>query len=271
MLEQFEVIKDQLLEDYSLFVVILFKMVVATILLVIFWFIGNRVNQISNKKLGRRLQDPLLASFIGGVFRFIIFLMGLMLIFRVFGWTNLVSGMLAGAGLTAFIVGFALKDIGENFLAGILLAFKRPFRVGDTIEIAGLRGRIKALNLRDTLLKTPDGKDIYLPNSIIVKNPLTNFTIDGYLRHEFTVILSQQDDCFQAMAIMEKAIVNIAGVLDGSRAPSLFVGGLAGNKVNVIIHFWVDTFDRRTPDHLVKSNAIVLVLQALKEAGITTG
>ncbi|HAZ24509.1 MAG TPA: mechanosensitive ion channel protein MscS, partial [Algoriphagus sp.] len=99
----------------------------------------------------------------------------------------LVSGLLAGAGITAFVIGFALKDIGENFLAGILLAFKRPFKVGDTVDINGIRGVVLNLNLRDTQIKTPDGKDVFIPNATIIKNPLVNFTIDGFLRYDFIV------------------------------------------------------------------------------------
>ncbi len=60
--------------------------------------------------------------------------------------------------LTTFIVGFALKDIGENFLAGILMASRRPFRIGDLIEVQGMRGRVKKMSLRETNIKTLDGK-----------------------------------------------------------------------------------------------------------------
>jgi small-conductance mechanosensitive channel len=110
-----------------------------------------------------------------------------MVVFRFVGLTGVVSGLLAGAGISAFIIGFALKDIGENFLAGILLAFKRPFRVGDLVDIGGIRGTVLILNLRDTQIKTPDGKDVFIPNANIIKNPLVNFTIDGFI--SFLILL----------------------------------------------------------------------------------
>jgi small conductance mechanosensitive channel len=61
------------------------------------------------------------------------------------GLGDAVAGLLAGAGVTAIIVGFAFKDIGENLLAGIMLAFNRPFNIGNVVEIDGFVGTVKAL------------------------------------------------------------------------------------------------------------------------------
>ena len=73
------------------------------------------------------------------------------------------------------------------------MAFKRPFRVGDFVESGVIRGTVLALNVRDTLLKTPDGKDVSVPNALIIKNPLINYTIDGFLRFDFVVGLPGGD------------------------------------------------------------------------------
>jgi small-conductance mechanosensitive channel len=79
--------------------------------------------------------------------------------------------VLAGAGLLTFVIGFALKDIGENFLAGIILAFRSPFKLNDLIEVNNIVGFVKDINIREALIKTPDGKDVFLPNSIILNQP----------------------------------------------------------------------------------------------------
>ena len=110
------------------------------------------------------------------------------------GYGNITDKILAGTALTTFIVGFALKDIGENFLAGILMAFRRPFRIGDLIEVQGMRGRVKKMSLRETNIKTLDGKDVFIPNSIILKNPLENFTYNQLLRSEFFINVDYSED-----------------------------------------------------------------------------
>ena len=153
------------------------------------------------------------------------------------------------------MIGFALKDIGENFLAGILLAFKRPFKVGDTVDINGIRGVVLNLNLRDTQIKTPDGKDVFIPNATIIKNPLVNFTIDGFLRYDFIVGLDYGSDYQVARALILEAIQKV------------WVSELAESTLNLQVAFWVDTFDRKIADLEVKSQAIIQVLTTLEKAG----
>lgn len=213
------------------------------------------------------MDDDLLANFLAGVFGSIVILIGLLFVFRIIGLTGVISGMLAGAGISAFIIGFALKDIGENFLAGIILAFKRPFRVGDIVDINGMRGQVLMLNLRDTQIKTGDGKDVFIPNGIILKNPLINFTIDGFLRYDFIVGLDYSSDYYAAIEVIKSAIVEVPGVLDSSKLPSVWVTEMAESTLNIQVTFWVDTFDRAISDAIVKSSAILMVLTALEKAG----
>ena len=232
-----------------------------------FYLLANTLQKFFKKRLLVRMDDPLLANFLSVVFRLIIILLGFLLVFRIIGLTGLVSGLLAGAGITAFVIGFALKDIGENFLAGILLAFKRPFKVGDTVDINGIRGVVLNLNLRDTQMKTPDGKDVFIPNANIIKNPLINFTIDGYLRYDFIVGLDYGSDYQAARAVILEAIQKVPGVLMDTKTPKVWVSELAESTLNLQVAFWVDTFDRKIADLEVKSQAIIQVLTSLEKAG----
>ena len=104
---------------------------------------------------------------------------------NVLGFSGIVGSLVGAAGVSAFIVGFAFKDIAENFLAGVILAFNRPFHIDDTVQIKDLVGHVVALNLRTTLMRTFDGKHIFLPNSMVLKEPLINYTRDGDLRMDF--------------------------------------------------------------------------------------
>jgi small conductance mechanosensitive channel len=237
------------------------------VILLLFFVLANVLQKFLKRRLLVRMDDPLLANFLSVVFRLIIILLGFLMVFRLIGLTGLVSGLLAGAGITAFVIGFALKDIGENFLAGILLAFKRPFRVGDIVDISGIRGVVLTLNLRDTQIKTADGKDVFIPNATIIKNPLVNFTIDGYLRYDFIIGLDYGTDYHGARALILEEIQKVKGVLKGSKAPKVWVLELAESTLNLQVAFWVDTLDRKIADMEVKTQAIIQVLTALEKAG----
>ena len=213
------------------------------------------------------MDDDLLANFLAGIFGSGVILIGLLVVFRIIGLTGVISGMLAGAGISALIIGFALKDIGENFLAGIILAFKRPFRVGDIVDISGIRGQVLMLNLRDTQIKTGDGKDVFIPNGMILKNPLVNFTIDGFLRYDFIVGLDYGSNYQEAVDLIRTTIVQVPGKLGERKAPEVWVTELAESTLNIQVTFWVNTFERTISDAVVKSSAILMVLTTLEKGG----
>ena len=83
-----------------------------------------------------------------------------------------VSALVAGLGLTGFALGFALKDIISNLLSGILILLYQPFKIGNTIKVAGYEGDVVSINLRYTELNS-EGNRILLPNSKIVTDPIT--------------------------------------------------------------------------------------------------
>jgi small conductance mechanosensitive channel len=232
-----------------------------------FLFLSRKSRALLSRRLVKRMDDDLLANFLAGIFGSIVILIGLLVVFRIIGLTGVISGMLAGAGISAFIIGFALKDIGENFLSGILLAFKRPFKIGDIIDVNGIRGQVLQLNLRDTQIKTLDGKDVFIPNSALIKNPLINFTIDGYLRYAFMVGLDYGSDYVAAMKIIEKALQGVPGILEEKKKITVRVNELAESTLNIEINFWVDTLDHTIADLDAKSAAILSVLTALEKAG----
>ena len=139
--------------------------------------------------------------------------------------------------------------------------------MGDTVDINGIRGVVLNLNLRDTQIKTPDGKDVFIPNATIIKNPLVNFTIDGFLRYDFIVGLDYGSDYQVARALILEAIQKVPGVLMDTKTPKVWVSELAESTLNLQVAFWVDTFDRKIADLEVKSQAIIQVLTTLEKAG----
>lgn len=133
------------------------------------------------------MDDPLLADFLSKTVKAVILIAAGLIFLKTIGLGGTAGSLLAGAGVGAFILGFAFKDIGENFPAGIMLAFNRPFKVGDVVSLEGIEGKVSTMSLRYVHIKTADGRDIFIPNASIIKKPLINLTIDGDLRFDFTL------------------------------------------------------------------------------------
>jgi small conductance mechanosensitive channel len=246
-------LKAELFQYYDGLVSITPRLIAAVIILIIAWLLARLVRRITERKFKKQMEDPLLANFLSTFIRFTVFVIGLLFALKIVGFGGATASILAGAGISAFVIGFALRDIGENFLAGILMAFKRPFRVGDFVETGTVKGKIVELNIRDTQIKTPDGKDVYVPNAMIIKNPLINYTIDGYLRFDFVVGLPSHTDYKSTMQAIEEAIPKVDGVIKNRRKSSVNITGLSAGRVDVTVSFWIDTFTAKDNTEKIRS------------------
>ena len=264
--------KDRLmpvLEKYwEGFWILLPKIVLAIVVLILAFAIARLVKKIVQKKTSERLDDPLLAKFIAKVFQWTIIVLGLAIAMHLVELGGIARGLLASAGVTGIVLGFAFRDIGENLLSGILLAFSRPFNVGDTIESENITGVVKTLDLRNTHIRSFDGKDIYIPNAIIVKNPLYNYTRDGLLRFDFVVGIDQTDDANQARALILEGIETMDGVLK-EPAPAVVVEELAKSTVNLRIYYWVNMFEYKGSALELKTNIINQTKEILMDKGFS--
>ena len=170
-------------------------------------------------------------------------LVGLVVVFNLLGLKGLSTSLLAGGGVTAVVLGFAFREIGENFLAGFVLAFSRPFEIGDFIQSEGLQGEVRGIELRHTHIRTPDGCDIFVPSAQFVNKPLMNFTRDGLRRPSFMVGIDYADDAQKACEALLDVVKGTTGVLKEPK-PNVFLSALAPQYVELEVSFWVDTFQK---------------------------
>jgi small-conductance mechanosensitive channel len=241
------------------------KLLLAVVVVLISWFIASRVRIFADRKLKLKMHDPLLATFIANLIKAALIIIGFLFMFRVIGLTGVAQSILAGAGISAFIIGFALKDIGENFLAGILLAFKRPFSVGDIIESNGVKGKVVALNLRDTQIKS-DSKNIYIPNALLIKNTLVNFNSEGFLLQDFTIGLEYGSDYKKALELISEVMKADHEIVDKGYSNSAVVSGITGSTVQINIRYWVKT-DLKITDGKHRSEIVIKVAEVLNANG----
>jgi small-conductance mechanosensitive channel len=234
--------------------------------LVIGVFIAIKFGSFLSHRLARRVRDKLLADFIGRFVRSVIVLVSLALTLRVMGLGDIAGSLVAGAGITAFVVGFAFKDIGENFLSGIILAFKRPFRIGDTIECSDITGTVQKLDMRTTHLKTAEGTDVYMPNSILIKNALSNHTRGGSMRNSFSIGINYRDDFDLARQTIIQSIKNLEGLSD-KKGPAVTIDELGSDRVTLKVYYWVDLRDFKGDTLYLKG----LVMETVKKALMNKG
>lgn len=261
----------KVLHGYYLGIIkILPRLALAIVLFVLFLIIARQVRRWLLPRLFKNSDDNLLTGFLGDVGYWIVLILGVSVALGAIGFDGAVTKILAGAGLSAFILGFALKDIGENFLAGILLAFKRPFQMGDLVESQGIKGRVIDMNLRETIIKTLDGKDVFIPNAGILNNPLFNYSVDDFLRLEFGVELDSREDYKKAIPLIEDTLRRTDGIFhDNSHEVEASVEETKSNVLCMKASFWIKSPEAEKESPTIKSQAIQNVLDTLKQHGFS--
>lgn len=244
-------IQETLDSYWDIFLASVPKIAISALILAVFVLLGIFVSKGLSKSVTKKAESPLVANFLIRLVKLVIFMSGLMLALNALGFTGLAGGLLAGAGVSAVILGFAFKELGENFLAGILLVFDRPFSLGDTITVNGNIGVVKELKFRTSKLKTFDGKDVYIPNSDIITNTVYNHTEDGYLRQSFIVGIDYDNDVDEAVSVISEVVNNHPEILTDEKTQVL-INEFGTNTVNLEIRFWTKTKDYKVGASQIK-------------------
>jgi len=234
--------------------IIVFSLMMAKI----FWNISDRV-------VAFLTDNVLLRSVLGSVIGGTIVLSGILTGLWVMGVADTVLPGLGLAGVVALAVSFAFRDIAENFVASIMLGTRRPFRVGDFVEVDGKAGVVKALNTRSTQLVTLDGHLIRIPNSTVFKSTIINRTASKAVRGTFDVLLPYDSSVSQAQTALARAVAEHDAVLD-EPPPRALVEALEPGGVRLRVSYWFPP--REVDGPRLHSDARFLVKVALQKLGI---
>lgn len=209
------------------------------IVLLVSWWITKPITHISRRVLRDQLGSQLLTRIVSRAIAIPVFLLGLYLVLQVAGLTRLALTLLGGTGVVGIVIGFAFRDIAENFLASVLLSIRKPFRTDDFIEVAGYTGIVQQMNTRSTVLMTLDGNHIQIPNATVFKNTIVNYSANPNRRSDFAVGIGYDDAIPQAQELISQILDQHPAVLR-TPEPLVLVDELGAATVNLRIYFWYD-------------------------------
>lgn len=233
------------------------------------YLLSGVIAGVFKNTLRKRSKDPLVTNFLSKTIKLIVIILFILFALDVAGLGYVATGLLTAAGASAIIIGFAFKDIGENFISGIILAFNRPFNVNDTVLVGDIFGKVKAMEFRYTKLKTFDGRDVYIPNSDVIRKAVFNYTEDGFYRLDFEVGIDYDDDIELAKKVILDAVINTPEVIDeGDHDSFVTVESLGVSTVNLKIFFWTSTMEYRRGALEVKSDVVRNVKNAILAHGL---
>jgi small conductance mechanosensitive channel len=212
------------------------------------------------------VRNVLLRSVIGSFLSFVMVVGGVLLGLSVLNLTRAVLSILGFASIVGLAIGFAFRDIAENFIASVLLGVRRPFRVGDYVTVAGNAGVVRTLNTRATVLVTLEGTHVRIPNNVIFKEILVNSSASASSRSSFDVIIPYEVSTATALEAITHALRDQEGILPDPPARAL-VEALEPVGVRLRAYFWVPA--QGVDGFKLQSDARLRVKVALQKAGIT--
>lgn len=188
--------------------------------------------------LDRRLK-PLLRDVTSRITTVLAVLIGIYFAFQIAGLSKLATTILGGTGIAGLVAGIAFRDILENYLASILISLRNPFRIGDMVEINEHTGIVEKVTTRGTVLMNLDGNHVQIPNSMVYKSIIRNYTANPNCRGTFEVGIGFDND----ISFAQKTVFTILGehpaVLDTPEALVL-VNSLGSATVKLKVYFWYD-------------------------------
>ena len=150
-----------------------------------------------------------------------------------------VTPIIAGLGVTGFILGFAFQESLGNLASGLMIAINEPFKIGDYVVIAGLEGVVQKVDMMATTLATGDNKKIVIPNKSAWGGPITNFSALGRRRVDIKIGIDYGCDVAKAIKVALETIPTVPNVLTDP-APSVSVASLDDSQVTLNLRPWAD-------------------------------
>jgi len=241
------------------------NVVLAFIVFFIFIFVGRWIKKLVKQLTRNHRQSRNLGMVLGRLAQGLTILLGLFIALSIVIPTFKAGDLVQLLGISGVAIGFAFRDILQNFLAGILILLTEPFQIEDQIIFKDFEGTVENIETRATTIRTYDGRRIVIPNAELFTNSVTVNTAFEHRRLQYDVGIGYGDDIDRAKQLILEAIASVDGVLRDP-APDALVMELAGSSVNIRARWWIQP--PRRADALDKQDQ---VLTAIKNKLVANG
>lgn len=246
------------------FLELLPKLVIGAVVLILFFVIARGVRNLIKRVTSGR-QSSNIGMVLGRLAQWTVIFLGILVALAIIAPSVKPADILTLLGVGGVAIGFAFQDILQNFLAGILILLREPFKIGDQIIFNDHEGTVEQIETRATMIKTYDGRRVVIPNGEIYTNAVVVNTAFENRRSQYDVGIGYGDDLREAARVMLEAMKGVEGVLQDP-APDVLTEDLAGSSVNLRARWW--TAPERADVVKISHEVISHIKEALDEAGI---
>lgn len=240
------------------------NLAVAFVVFILFLLLASFVKKGVMRTASKRGRANL-GEVMGGFLKAALILFGGLIAATIIVPTLNPGDLVAGLGVSSVAIGFAFKDILQNWLAGLLILIRQPFEIGDQIEVNGYEGTVAQIETRATIIRTYDGQRAVIPNSDIYTNAVLVKTGNEIRRSQYDIGIGYADDIDEACEIIMREINKIEGV-ESDPGPEVYAWDLAASWVTLRARWWTNS--KRGNVVKQRSDVIRAVKNALDAASI---
>lgn len=227
-------VPEVLLEFLFNLVVIILVIVIGKLLLMLLIKVMKRAFERSKK------VSELMARFFINVTSITAHIIIILIVIRRLGVD--LGPIIAGLGITGFILGFAFQETIGNLLAGMMIIFNAPFRIGDYVEVGSHSGTVRAMDMMHITLSTPDNKRVVLANKLVWGNPIVNYSYTERRRVELGISIAYGEDVSRTKELIREILSSYPEVLI-EPAPTIEVMKLSQFSIDLVVRPWVKPSD----------------------------
>ncbi len=243
------------------------NLLVAVLIVLLFYALGKIVRSAFKRLFESLSNNVVVINLFATIIYLVIILMGLLIALNVLHLEQTVTSILAGAGILGIALGLAFQDISTNFISGIIMAFKKPIKVGDIIETERFIGKVEEIDLRVTTIKTFQGLHVLIPNKDVFQLAVTNYTKTHERRVDIEIGVSYAEDLEKVKEVSIQAIEDLNIKLEGTDV-GVYYNKFDNSSINFTLMFWIHYPDQQ--GYLeAQSKAIIAIKKAFDKNGIT--
>ena len=207
----------------------------AAVVVVVTLVLSRGVRAATMRSLTRHRAHANATVLLGNLSQLAVIVLGTLVVLAIytqgaFGW------ILTSFSVIGIVIGLSLQDILRNFFAGVWVLVERPFRIGDTIEVSGYTGVVEEISFRTTQLRTPDGREVIIPNGDFMTKPVVNLSRFPLRRAQIWLTVGTDSDAVSTESV--RAALADASPVAADPAPDVELRGVSDGKVRYQVTFW---------------------------------
>ncbi|NND08370.1 MAG: mechanosensitive ion channel family protein [Saprospiraceae bacterium] len=246
-------------------VMLLPNLILAIVVAVVGYFAVRYVQEKLHRLMKKHLSNPTIAEVMSRVIAFALMVGLLFVILGILNLDQLLTSLLATAGVLGLAVGLALQEPLANAFGGVMLSLRSRYNIGDLVETNDFFGSIKEVNLRTTVMSTPAGQEVSIPNKLVLQNPIINYSISGKRRVEVDCGISYGENLDQVEQIVLDAMKSVDKLED--QEVEFFYTSFGDSSINFRVRFWIRQ-DGQKAYYMSASEAMRVIKRAFDEQDI---